>query len=138
MSDSEKFKGFINKLVDENEKKYGEEIRAKYGNETIGKSNSKIKGMTEEEYAQVEKLSEELNSKLKEALIQGDPTSALAQEVCELHKQWLLFFWDSYSKEAHKGLAQMYVDDARFTKYYDKIAPGCAVFLRDALFEYCS
>ena len=31
------------------------------------------------------------------------------------------------------GLVQMYVDDERFTSYYDKIVPGCAVFLRDAM-----
>jgi len=31
----------------------------------------------------------------------------------------------------------MYVDDQRFTAYYDKIATGCAVFLRDALAVYC-
>ena len=27
----------------------------------------------------------------------------------------------------------MYVDDERFTAYYDRIAPGCAVFLRGAM-----
>lgn len=35
------------------------------------------------------------------------------------------------------GLAQMYVDDPRFSEYYDKIAPGCAAFLRDAVIIYC-
>ena len=34
------------------------------------------------------------------------------------------------------ALAQMYVDDERFTAYYDKIVPGCAVFLRDAMKVY--
>jgi hypothetical protein len=48
-----------------------------------------------------------------------------------------MFTWDSYSSEAHKGLAQMYVDDERFTAYYDNIAPGCATFLRDAIMIYC-
>ena len=41
------------------------------------------------------------------------------------------------NKEAHLGLAQMYVDDPRFTEYYDNIAEGAAVFLRDALQIYC-
>jgi hypothetical protein len=27
----------------------------------------------------------------------------------------------------------MYVADERFSAYYEKIAPGCAVFLRDAM-----
>lgn len=136
MSDKEKFEGFKQKMVDDNELKYGKEIREKYGNETVNRSNQKIKNMTEEQYAAVEKLSNEVNEALRAAFENGDPRSELAQKACELHKQWLIYFWDKYSKEAHMALAQMYVDDERFTAYYDKIAPGCAVFLRDAMRVY--
>jgi len=137
MSDQEKFEGFIQKLVDDNERQYGEEVRAKYGDDAVSRSNAKVKGISKEHYAQVEKLSAELNETLKAAFEQGDPTSDLARKACELHKKWLLFFWDHYSKEAHIGLTQMYVDDPRFTAYYDKIAVGCAAFLRDAVLNYC-
>ena len=137
MSDKEKFSGFAEKMVSENEKKYGEEIRTKYGDAIIDKSNAKIRGMASKQYADVEKLSAEFNDTLKVAFEQGDPSSEQAQKACELHKQWLCHFWDSYSKEAHLGVSQMYVDDPRFTAYYDKIAVGCAVFLRDALIIYC-
>jgi hypothetical protein len=34
-------------------------------------------------------------------------------------------------------MGQMYVDDPRFTAYYDKIAPGLAAFLQEALKIYC-
>jgi hypothetical protein len=54
-----------------------------------------------------------------------------------LHKEWLGYFWDHYSKEAHLGLAQTYVEDPRFGKYYDAVAVGCAEFLRDAIMIYC-
>ena len=49
MSDKEKFKGFKKSVIDENEKKYGKEIRSKYGDETIDKSNEKFMKMSEEE-----------------------------------------------------------------------------------------
>lgn len=137
MSDVEKFEGFKQQMVDENENKYGEEIRARYGNETIDRSNAKIKGMSRERYAEVEKLSIQVNEAIKAAFEQGDPAGELAQKACELHRQWLCCFWDHYSKEAHIGVVQMYVDDPRFTAYYDKIAPGCAAFLRDAVQIYC-
>lgn len=137
MKDEERFEGFKRKMVEENESKYGEEIRGNYGDETVDRSNAKVMGMTKEQYAQAEKLSAELNETLKAALEQGDPAGELAQKACELHKQWLMFFWDGYSKEAHMGLGQMYVDDGRFTAYYDKIAPGCAEFFRDAIMIYC-
>lgn len=138
MTDNEKFEGFKQKLVDDNEAKYGEEIRTKYGNDSVDRSNAKVKGMTKEQYAEIERLTQEVNETLKAAFEQGDPTSELAQKACELHKRWLCYFWDGYSKEAHLGVTQMYVDDPRFTEYYDKIAPGCAVFLRDAVKSFCS
>ena len=137
MNDKEKFDGFIQKLTDDNEQMYGTEIREKYGDDTINRSNKKIKSMTKEEYNDMEELSSQLNNALKSAFEQGDPSSELAQKVCELHKIWLSFFWKNYSKEAHIGVTQMYVDDPRFTEYYDQIAPGCAEFLRDAVLIYC-
>jgi len=137
MTNKEKFNGFTQQLIDDNEAKYGEEIREKYSDEVVDASNSKIKGMTKEDYAQVEALSEEVNEALRIAFLQGDPTNELAQKACELHKEWLCYFWDSYTKEAHIGVAQMYVDDPRFAAYYDKIAVGCAKFLRDAVLVYC-
>ncbi|MCL2559066.1 MAG: MerR family transcriptional regulator [Turicibacter sp.] len=137
MTNKEKFVGFGQQLVDENEKKYGDEIRETYGNDAVEASNAKVKGMSKEQYAEVEALSAEVNEALKLAFEQGDPASELAQKACELHKQWLCYFWDSYTKEAHIGLAEMYVADERFTAYYDNIAEGCTKFLRDAILIYC-
>ena len=128
MSDKEKFEGFKKKLVDDNERQYGREVREKYGDEAADSANAKVLNMTEEKYAELQRLTEELNETLKEAVREGDPASALAQKACELHKQWLCFFWNSYSKEAHIGITQMYVDDPRFTEYYEKIAPAPPYF----------
>ena len=137
MSDKEKFEGFKRDLIAKNEEKYGEEVREKYGDTVIDDSNAKMMGLTEEKYEEVQELSEKLNELLKKAHTEGNPAGELAQEVCSLHKEWLFYFWPSYSKEAHLGLAQMYVDDPRFKKYYDDIAPGCAEFLHDALLVFC-
>lgn len=136
MSDQEKFEGFKQKMIDDNEKKYGKEIRKKYGNDVIDKSNKMIKGMTEEQYKQFEELGETVIDTLKAAFATGDPAGELAQKAADLHRQWLNYYWDHYTKEAHAGLAQMYVDDERFTAYYDKDQPGTAAFLRDAIFIY--
>lgn len=136
MSDKEKFEGFKQKLIDDNEEKYGKEIREKYGDEVIDKSNMKVKGMTPEQYAQAERLSTEILSTLSEAIKTGDAASELAQKAADLHRQWLCLYWDNYSKEAHAGVAQMYVYDERFTAYYDKERPGTAAFLRDAILIY--
>ncbi|SDN44721.1 DNA-binding transcriptional regulator, MerR family [Psychrobacillus sp. OK028] len=136
MTDKEKFEGFKNKLVEDNEKKYGKEIREKYGEDAVNKSNAKVKGMTNEQYEEIQKIEEQLFSTLKSAMASGDPAGELAQKAADLHKQWLYFYWDQYSKEAHAGLAEMYVADERFTAYYDKVQQGAAKFLRDAIVIY--
>ncbi|WP_078433921.1 MerR family transcriptional regulator [Metabacillus halosaccharovorans] len=133
MTDQEKFEGFKQKALKENEDKYGKEIREKYGEETVKKSNEKFMNMSEVEYEKSVNIEKEMRELLKNAMITGDPASELAQRAAQLHKQWLLFHWPSYSKEAHAGLAQMYVDDERFTAYYDQEQPGTAEFLRDAI-----
>ncbi|NMA68884.1 MAG: MerR family transcriptional regulator [Desulfitobacterium sp.] len=136
MSDQEKFEGFKRKKIEENEAKYGEEIREKYGEETVEKSNQKFMNMTEEEYNEFQRLGQEVLDTLYAAYKTGDPAGELAQKTADLHRQWLSFTWNQYSKEAHAGLAQMYVDDPRFTAYYDEKQPGTAEFLRDAIFIY--
>lgn len=136
MSDRKKFEGLKQRMLDENEQKYGNEIRENYGKETVERSNHKFKNMTEEQFNEVNQLASDIQEKLAEAFREGNPGSPLAQEVADLHRQWLSYYWDGYTKEAHAGLAQMYVDDPRFTSYYDKEHPGTAVFLRDAILIY--
>lgn len=136
MTDKEKFEGFKQKLVDDNEKKYGKEIRKKYGEDTVNASNVKIKGMTEETYEKIQKLEEQMFMNLKAGMDTGNPAGEQAQKAADLHKQWLCFYWDQYSKEAHEGLAEMYVSDERFTAYYDKVQSGATEFLRDAIVIY--
>jgi DNA-binding transcriptional MerR regulator len=136
MSDKEKFEGFKQKLVEDNETKYGQEIREKYGNEAVNRSNEKVKGMTQEQHEEVTRLGVEVIEKLSEAYKTGNPAGEQAQQAAELHKRWLCYYWGEYSKEAHAGLAQMYVDDERFRAYYDEKQPGSAEFLRDAIRVY--
>lgn len=135
MTDREKFEGFKQQLIDENEAKYGKEIREKYGEDAVNRSNQKLKGMTQEEYEAGKRLEQEVLDTLAKAFENGDPAGELAQKTAELHKQWLMHYWSEYSQEAHAGVAQMYVDDERFTAYYEK-QPGMTRFLRDAIHMY--
>lgn len=136
MSDKEKFEGFKQTMIDQNESRYGKEVRGKYGNDFVNASNQKIRDMTQAQFDEVTALAQEILTKLAQAYLQGDPKSPLAQEVADLHRRWLSHYWPSYSKQSHAGVAQMYVDDERFSAYYDKTQPGTAVFLRDAILVY--
>jgi DNA-binding transcriptional MerR regulator len=78
MTNKEKFEGFKQTMIDDNETKYGKEIRAKYGDQKVDQSNKKIKNMTEEQYAKVEKLGVEVLAVLAKAVETGDPAGELA------------------------------------------------------------
>ena len=138
MLDKEKFEGFKQVLIDENEQKYGAEIRERYGEQAVKESNSHLKGLTQVQYDKSEQLRLEMEKSLKAALETGDPSGDEAQKACDLHRQWLCVFYQNYSKEYHKGLAEMYIADERFKAHYDKIAHGCARFLYDAINIYCN
>ena len=137
MSDNEKFEGFKQTLIDENERKYGEEARARYGEKAVDESNAHLKKLSQELYGEGERLRVEMERALKAAFGSGDPAGELAQKACDLHRQWLCVFYPKYSKEYHKGLGEMYVADERFRANYDKLAPGCTEFFRDAINIYC-
>ncbi len=63
------------------------------------------------------------------AAADGDEAVALAEE----HRLGIDRWFYACSHEMHRALGQMYVDDERFTAYYDRAAPGLAVWLRDAI-----
>lgn len=137
MPNKQKFEGFKKEGLDKNEKKYGKEIREKYGKETVEASNKKFMNMSEEEFNKMNKIEEEIFNGLLEIVESRDLDSKTARDVYENHKKWLGFTWPSYSKEAHIGLAEMYVTDERFAKYYnDKAGLEVVNTLRDIIVKY--
>ncbi len=134
MSDKEKFEAFKKDLIRENEEKYGAEVRQKYGDKRIDESNAKMMNLTKGQYDTMQKMAAEIISQLEQAVLQkADPAGEAGKRLAQMHKEWLSYTWKEYSNEAHMGLAQMYVDDERFTAYYDSRVKGCAAFLRDAV-----
>ena len=139
MTDMEKFEGFKQNLIAENEATYGKEARDLYGDEAVDASNAKIMGMTEEQYRSTQETEAAMKEALLEGMASGDPEGEAAQHAARLHRQWLCAFWKdgTYSPETHCGLADMYLADDRFISYYDAIAPGATHFLHDAIVAYC-
>ena len=133
MEDQEKFEAFKQGLVDENERRYGEEVRERWSDDAADASNAKLMGQTQE-------LEQGVKDALRAAMEAGDPAGEDAHRAADLHRQWLCAFWKdgTYSKAAHEGLAEMYVADDRFKAYYEAVAPGAAEFLRDAIRAYCA
>lgn len=137
MTDTEKFKAFKETKISENEAKYGTEIRQKYGSKTIEQSNQKFSKLSEVEFQQMQAVEKTLIDDLVALKQKPDLSSQLAQKVYQEHKQWLEYTWPSYTKEAHRGLVDMYISDARFGDYYNQKAQTPVVqLLHDVIYEY--
>ncbi|RDY25231.1 MerR family transcriptional regulator, partial [Romboutsia weinsteinii] len=134
MSNKEKFEAFKKNKLEENEAKYGNEIREKYGKDTVEASNKKWMNMNEEDINKMQEIEREMFESLSQVINSNDLDSEEAQNVYEKHKVWLCFSWPVYSAEAHMGLAEMYVADERFAKYYnDRGGLSATEVLRDII-----
>lgn len=137
MSDEKKFEAFKRQFVEEKERLYGAEVREKYGDAEVDASNARLMGVTLEQYQEYERLSGEILEKLSAAVAAGaDPAGEEGEKITALHRRWLTMMGDQYDAQRQHGLAELYVQDKRFTAYYDKERPGCARFLRDAVLHW--
>ena len=133
MTDEKKFEVFKAKMAEENQK-YDQESREKYGDQAVDRSQKAFRDMSPEDYETWTHLDRTILEGLEEAVRAGlSPESPEGETIVSHHKQWLILSGLKYQPGIHKGLGQMYVMDERFTAYYDKNVPGCGAFLRDAI-----
>jgi MerR family transcriptional regulator, thiopeptide resistance regulator len=59
--------------------------------------------------------------------------SERAMDLAEAHRAHLERWFYDCAYPMHRGLGDLYVNDPRFTKNFDKVAPGLATYLRDAI-----
>lgn len=133
MNDEAKFSAFKQQAIENNEATYGQEVRERYGDAAADETNAALMGLSCEEYAAWNELDYTLRQRLEQAVEMGlSPDSAEGREICELHRRWLSVTDKKLTAAKQKGIAELYVLDERFTRYYDKTVPSCACFLRDA------
>ena len=73
-------------------------------------------------------------NRLVAAMRAGQPAdSTEAMEAAEQHRRHISDWFYECTTEIHVGLAEMYVADPRFTATYEKVAPGLAQYLHDAI-----
>ena len=137
MSDEQKFEAFKQRAVKHNEETYGAEIRAKYGDQEVDEANAAVMNLTQAQYREWTDLGREIQERLEAAARAGpSPESEEGKEITALHRRWLTITGNRYDPARHRGIAELYVMDERFTAYYDKRLPGCARFLRDAVVHW--
>ncbi|WZY00622.1 MerR family transcriptional regulator [Bacillus sp. FSL W7-1360] len=135
MQDEQKFTAFKEKLVAVNEETYAKEVRDKYGDDVVDAANEKMLQMSRADYEGMQAEAVRVQELLKKVSETSDDERAKLA-LAEAHRAWLMYTWKDYTKEAHAGLAEMYVADERFAAYYNDMVPNGAVLLRDAIIAY--
>jgi MerR family transcriptional regulator, thiopeptide resistance regulator len=118
-----------------NPEEYEEEARQRWGQtEAYKESARRTKQYGKPEWEAIRRESEAIYARLAELMQQGVAAADPAvQAAVEDHRMHLERWFYPCSKQMHHGLGEMYVADARFTANLDKVAPGFARFLRDAI-----
>ena len=139
MRDEQKFEAFKKQAVEQNEKTYGAEIRTRYGDAQVDEANAAMMNLTQAQYREWNELGQEIQGRLEAAVQAGaSPEGEDGKAITQLHRRWLTLVGPRYDPARHRGIAELYVMDERFTAYYDKQVSGCARFLRDAVVHWAN
>jgi MerR family transcriptional regulator, multidrug-efflux activator len=136
MEEKDMFKGFDMKEIQEHQKKYSEEAKARYGKEEVEKVEKKTADYTSEDWENIQAKTEEIYQRLIAGMEYSPDDQAVQQAVGD----WRQLITDHYydcTIDIYRGLGDLYVDDPRFTKNIDKYQQGLAVFFKKAIHHYC-
>lgn len=116
--------------------KYKEEAKQRWGHtDAYKQSIERTKNWTKEDYKKVEEEGKKLTQSIAEHMNKGIESKEV-QSLIEQHFNSLRQFYEP-SYEMYRGLGKMYVEDHRFTRYYEKFRHGLAQFMCDAIAYYC-
>lgn len=133
MKDEELYGAFTK----EEQEKYAAEAKERWGHTDAWKqSEEQVKKMGPEGLKKAGEEGAKISAKIAEAMKEGvAPKSELVQKLIAEHYNWLRNFYEP-GPEMYKGLANMYVEDERFTKNIDKQGPGLAAYMREAMIYF--
>jgi len=93
MSSEERFHGLKEAAIEENERRYGGEARARYGDAAVDAANEAVRSMDKDEWNDLATLEGRIIVQLKAAMESGDPSGAEAAELVRLHAAWVQAHW---------------------------------------------
>jgi len=114
---------------------YAEKAEQRWGaSEAYQQSTARTKRYTKQDWQTLKAEGEAATNALLAAMRGGLPVSSTeAMDGAELACQHISKWFYDCPPEMHRNLGDMYVADERFTATYEKIAPGLAQYIRDAI-----
>ena len=132
MKANDMFAGFS----EEQQAEYEKEAMQMYDPETVKASNARWKSYAKEKQKVILEESGQIYQDMIQTMDLG-PASAEAQACVERWRRNMDYFWTPNLKQL-AGLGDLYNEDPRFKANFEKIHPGLAEFIREAIREYVS
>ncbi|MGK5531485.1 MerR family transcriptional regulator [Streptomyces sp. URMC 129] len=131
LTPEEKFEVFGDFDPDE----YAEEAERRWGDtEAYRESQRRAARYRKEDWQRIKREADDLNARLAALMDAGTPPeSEAAMDLAEEHRRHISAHFYDCTYEIHKGLAELYVTDERFTTTIDATHPGLAAYLRTAI-----
>lgn len=130
MDEKEMFDGF-------DQSQYEEEARQRWGHtEAYKESTARAKKYRKEDWDAIKQQGSEIEQQLA-ALMDRGAADPEVQTWIGRHHQMINDRFYTCSTEIYRGLGDLYVADERFTAYYERIRPGMAAFMNEAMHLYC-
>jgi|WetSurMetagenome_2_1015567.scaffolds.fasta_scaffold381859_1 MerR family transcriptional regulator, thiopeptide resistance regulator len=133
MSEKDYYAGFSR----EQQEKYKQEIREKYGAKELDESASRMKKWSKEDFAATNREGEKIFTSIRDNMAQGFDSQPVQAQIKLLH-QWLNKFYDC-DRNMLLGLGQMYNEHPDFVRMYKtKYHENMPEFLLQAIEYYYS
>lgn len=135
MSRKANFEPFDMKKIEEAKEKYRDEVRQKYDPKLVAESERKTSRYTEADWKAIKAQEEDIYRRVVERMDKG-PADPEVQELMGERYRMINERYYTCTPAIFRGLGEMYVADYRFTEFYEKIHPGLAEFMRQAMAIY--
>ena len=114
---------------------YADEAKERWGDtDSYKQSMQRTSRYTKEDWEKIKSESADLQQRMAAAFTGGVAAdSEPAMDLAEEHRQQITRWYYDCGYDIHRGLAEMYLADERFTRNYDDIVPGLARFVHDAI-----
>lgn len=136
MNQNEMFDGLDMAKIKKYQEDYAEEARQKYGKDIVDRTLKKTSRYTKEDWAAIKADQEAIQNKIANAIDRG-PADPQVQDAVAAWRQHITTNYYDCKLEIFRGLGDLYVNDERFKANYEKIKPGMAKFMREAMHIYC-
>ena len=132
MGANEMFEDFDEALLEQ----YRQEVREEYDPKVVAESERRTGSYSKADWAAIKVEGGEITLRIA-LLMERGPADPETQEAVGGFYRHINDRFYACTPEIFRDLGELYIQDQRFTAFYENIKPGMADFLREAMRIYC-